>query len=212
MSDKVKIIAGLAVFLALVTFPVWYMMARGDTMLPELEPPAGALLFTTDWSSVSAGSGDGLDLKSLGNEFGKNRVLLSRGASFAPGEDGDKWRIVDGKNRYLVRKSGERVEIYAGCVKDREYMNPNHMNILNEWRDDVVRKGDRSKVEINGLEYEKSLTKCCMKCHTSREKFCFKCHEYADVLPPKVCPKLADAKQAPRGVNCWNCHVEPKGD
>jgi hypothetical protein len=86
------------------------------------------------------------------------------------------------------------------------------MNILNEWREDVVRKGDRSKVEINGREYEKSLTKCCMKCHTSREKFCVKCHEYADVLPPETCPVMAGGPQGPRGINCWDCHVELKGD
>ena len=213
MSDKVKIIAGLAVFLLLATFPIWYMKAAGgiDTP-PELEPPAGALLFTADWSSVRAGSGDGVDLQRLGNEFEMHRIVLSGEASLTTGEDDGKWRIVDGLNRYLVLKSGETITVYTGCVKEKAYMNPNHMDMLNQWRDDVVRKGDRGRVEVNGREYEKSLTKCCMKCHTSREKFCVRCHEYADVLPPEVCPKLADARQTSRGVSCWDCHVEPKGD
>jgi len=211
MSDKVKIVAGLAVFIVLATFPLWYMrVAGGVDTPPELEPPAGALLFSADWAAVVAG--EKVDLQRLGNAFGMSQIALSAGATLTPDENEDKWHLVDGESRYLVLKTGGMVEVYAGCVRENAYMNPNHMNILNEWRDDVVRKGDRSKVEINGREYEKSLTKCCMKCHTSREKFCVKCHEYADVLPPKVCPKLADAKQAPRGVNCWNCHVDPKGD
>lgn len=79
------------------------------------------------------------------------------------------------------------------CVKDKEYMIANHMDLLNRWRDEVVREGDTSGVEIGGRMYEKSLTKGCMSCHTSRENFCAKCHNYADVKPA-----------------CWNCHVEPK--
>ena len=29
------------------------------------------------------------------------------------------------------------------CVEEAEYMRANHMDILNEWRDDVVRTGER---------------------------------------------------------------------
>ena len=84
---------------------------------------------------------------------------------------------------------------YSQCVKDTEYMIANHMDILNQWRDKVVREGDNSPVKIDGMDYEKSLTKGCMHCHTSRENFCAKCHNYADVQP-----------------TCWDCHLEPKGD
>ena len=61
MSDKMKIIAGLAVFVVLATFPLWYMrVAGGVDTPPELEPPAGALLFTADW--VTVGAGNSVDL------------------------------------------------------------------------------------------------------------------------------------------------------
>jgi len=81
------------------------------------------------------------------------------------------------------------------CVKDKDYMIANHMDLLNRWRDEVVREGDKSGVEIGGKTYKKSLTKGCMCCHTSREHFCNRCHSYLDVKPA-----------------CWDCHVEPKGD
>jgi len=81
------------------------------------------------------------------------------------------------------------------CVKDKAYMVANHMDLLNQWRDAVIREGDKSTVEVEGKQYPKSLTMGCMACHTSRENFCTKCHAYADVNP-----------------TCWDCHLEPKGD
>ena len=42
MHDGGKISAGLAIFLALVTLPVWYQAARGaETKPPALEPTSG---------------------------------------------------------------------------------------------------------------------------------------------------------------------------
>ena len=93
------------------------------------------------------------------------------------------------------------------CVKDGSWMRANHMNLLKEWRQTVVREADKSPIEINGHEYEKSLTKGCMKCHTSRVTFCSWCHEYANVLP---LPPLRASATTPRAVRCWNCHVEPQ--
>lgn len=81
------------------------------------------------------------------------------------------------------------------CVHDAKYMRAHHMDVLEKWRQQVVREGDKSKIKIAGKEYDKSLTRTCMDCHTSRENFCAKCHEYADVQP-----------------TCWNCHNETKGD
>ena len=77
------------------------------------------------------------------------------------------------------------------CVEDVEYMRANHMDLLNQWRDAVVRHGDQEQVEVDGQKYHKSLTRGCMTCHTSRESFCARCHNYADVHP-----------------TCWECHVE----
>jgi len=78
------------------------------------------------------------------------------------------------------------------CVEKN--MKARHMEVLNGWRDEVVREGDCSKIEINGVKYAKSLTKGCLECHVSRDDFCKKCHDYADVRP-----------------NCWDCHIESIG-
>jgi hypothetical protein len=81
------------------------------------------------------------------------------------------------------------------CVEDTEYMRAHHMDLLDEWRDAVVRDGDTSPVVVEGKEYPKSLTRGCLECHTTRQKFCYECHNYANVEP-----------------TCWECHVESIGD
>ena len=79
------------------------------------------------------------------------------------------------------------------CVEERQYMRSNHMDLLDQWRNQVVREGDDRQIEISGHKYHKSLTKGCMACHVSRENFCARCHDYADVRP-----------------TCWDCHAESK--
>lgn len=79
------------------------------------------------------------------------------------------------------------------CVKDTQYMRTSHMQMLNDWRNEVLREGKREKIIIDGKEHEKSLQNGCMKCHTSKKKFCDECHQYAAVKP-----------------YCWDCHVQPK--
>jgi hypothetical protein len=127
MNDKAIIIAGLVVFLAAVTLPVWLTPVAGGAgprQLPEL--PAGE----------------------------------------------------------------------TNCVEDKAYMTANHMQLLYEWRDAVVREGERLYASTStGEQFEMSLTKTCLGCHTDREVFCNRCHDYADVRPV-----------------CWNCHVDPEGN
>jgi hypothetical protein len=126
MNDKGLIIAGLAVFLVLVTFPIWYTLGAtgGAGARPQPEPPAGE----------------------------------------------------------------------SNCIEDKAYMTANHMKLLFEWRNRVVREGKKDYTSSSGEQYEMSLTKTCMSCHTNKETFCDRCHNYADVQPL-----------------CWNCHLEPKG-
>ncbi len=81
------------------------------------------------------------------------------------------------------------------CVMPTEYMMHNHMNLLNEWRDQVVRKGERIHIAPNGKQYNMSLTQTCLDCHSNRDKFCDRCHSYVAVEP-----------------YCWTCHVIPEGD
>ena len=80
------------------------------------------------------------------------------------------------------------------CVKPAAEMRAEHMVLLRQWRDDVVRRGDRKEVMVGGVAHEKSLSKTCMKCHGDREKFCDRCH--------------AALSSAPK---CWDCHNIRKG-
>ena len=127
MRDKGMVIAGLVIFVGLVTFPIWYTLAAaGDRAMPELERPADA----------------------------------------------------------------------SQCVEDTEFMTANHMELLNQWRDAVVRAGEKDYTsKAFGTHYEMSLTKTCLGCHGSRQAFCDRCHTYADVHP-----------------RCWECHVDPEGN
>ena len=126
MSDKMKVVAGLILFLGLAAFPIWYPLgAEGDAAQPELELPADA----------------------------------------------------------------------TECVEDTEYMTANHMDLLNQWRNAVVRDGARDYTASSGEVFNMSLTKTCLGCHEDRDAFCTKCHDYANVDP-----------------KCWDCHVEPGGN
>jgi hypothetical protein len=78
------------------------------------------------------------------------------------------------------------------CVLSVEEMRANHMKLLNVWRDEVLRYGDRATFELEGKQYQKSLMLTCMDCHKSKEKFCDSCHEYTSVKP-----------------YCWDCHLAP---
>jgi hypothetical protein len=128
MFDGGKIIAGLVVFIVLVTSPLWFnAMTDEAPTAPELKmPPNGA----------------------------------------------------------------------QSCVKDRQWMRANHMDLLNQWRDDVVRRQDRwYTFALAGTEttMPKSLSMTCMDCHSNKSEFCDSCHTYMAVSP-----------------YCWECHVAPK--
>ena len=80
------------------------------------------------------------------------------------------------------------------CVEDTVYMAARHQTLLNEWRNAVVRTGERYYVASDGTQFEMSLTGTCMRCHADSEAFCERCHAYAGVAP-----------------KCWQCHVVPEG-
>ena len=79
------------------------------------------------------------------------------------------------------------------CVESVQYMRTSHMQLLDDWRDEALRDGDRTPVEVDGIKYEKSLMNGCLKCRTNKKKFCDECHAYASVKP-----------------YCWDCHYVPK--
>ena len=119
MYDSGKIIAGLVIFLGLVTFPIWFNLASGE-------------------------------------------------AAQAP-------------EPKIVTDATE-------CVAPVEYM-----ALLNEWRDLVVRDGNRVYVSHTGEEYNMSLSNTCLDCHSNKAEFCDQCHVYLAVTP-----------------YCWDCHLEQK--
>ncbi len=82
---------------------------------------------------------------------------------------------------------------FKQCVLPDADMRAEHMQLLNRWRDQVLRTGDWAfDVKIGDTMYQKSLMNTCMQCHTSKKKFCDRCHTYASVKP-----------------YCWDCHVAP---
>jgi len=125
LYDAGKILAGLAIFLVLVTAPVWWNVATGaDAEAPELVLP----------------------------------------------------------------------QDQPGCVLPAGEMRASHMELLNDWRDLVVRDGDRIMTTWDGRKTRRSLTASCLGCHSDREKFCDRCHDYVGVTP-----------------YCWDCHLTPNG-
>lgn len=125
MYDSGKVIAGLVIFVVLLTFPFWYNLGKAA---PAPEP-----------------------------------------------------------------KLSEKAKAAKECVESKAYMTAEHMQILNEWRDTVVRNAQRIYVSSSGKKFEMSLSNTCLDCHTEKAEFCDKCHNYAAVTP-----------------YCWDCHVDPK--
>jgi len=89
----------------------------------------------------------------------------------------------------------EMPEEATECVENTPLMQANHMDLLAQWRNAVVRDGEREYTATTGQTYVMSLTGTCMDCHDNRETFCQRCHDYANVSP-----------------RCWDCHVEPVGN
>lgn len=79
------------------------------------------------------------------------------------------------------------------CIEPKEFMRAEHMQMLDDWRDWVVRDGNRVFVNSEGKSFDMSLQNTCMDCHSNKEKFCDKCHTYMAVKP-----------------YCWDCHLEPE--
>ena len=81
------------------------------------------------------------------------------------------------------------------CVEPTPWMKESHMQLLNDWRNKVVREHDRLYTNAEGRSYTISLTNTCLDCHSNKDKFCDRCHNYASVRP-----------------YCWDCHNVPKGN
>jgi len=103
------------------------------------------------------------------------------------------WRSLATPKVTLAAPEIKSPSVEKQCVAPVAYMRTSHMRLLNEWRDSVVRSGQRTYIAYNGKLYEKSLTRTCLsECHGSRQEFCDRCHTYAGVS----------------ALNCWNCHSD----
>ena len=87
----------------------------------------------------------------------------------------------------------EKAAAGDNCVRDSVWMTGNHMDLLNDWRDQVVRQGIRYDTIPGGMVVERSLSNTCLSCHVNKDQFCDKCHDYLGVQP-----------------YCWDCHIVPK--
>jgi len=81
------------------------------------------------------------------------------------------------------------------CILPAEEMRVSHMDLLNEWRDSVVRDGERIYEAPDETKYNMSLSQTCLDCHANKEEFCDKCHNFMGVDP-----------------YCWDCHNAPGGE
>ncbi|MEE8542032.1 MAG: sulfate reduction electron transfer complex DsrMKJOP subunit DsrJ [Desulfobacterales bacterium] len=77
------------------------------------------------------------------------------------------------------------------CVRSKDYMKAEHMQLLDQWRLSVVRDAKRIYVNTKGKEFEMSITNTCLDCHSNKAEFCDRCHNYASVRP-----------------YCWDCHID----
>lgn len=71
---------------------------------------------------------------------------------------------------------------YKECVRETSYMRFHHWELLRGVREQVVRYGIRSEIDLNK----------CRECHTSRERFCNRCHDSVSLTP-----------------DCFDCHYYP---
>jgi hypothetical protein len=79
------------------------------------------------------------------------------------------------------------------CIEPTAFMRARHMELLDQWRNAVVRSADHVYVASDGRRHVMSLTGTCLRCHAEPAKFCDRCHEYAAV-----------------DAYCWDCHQKKR--
>lgn len=85
----------------------------------------------------------------------------------------------------------KKAEAAKTCVLPKAAMKTEHMKLLNDWRNTVVREAKRIYVNSEGKEFNMSLSNGCLDCHSNKAEFCDRCHNYASVTP-----------------YCWDCHID----
>ena len=78
------------------------------------------------------------------------------------------------------------------CVESTPYMKSSHMQLLDTWRDEVVRNGKRVYINSTGKTFDMSLQNTCTKCHAKKDAIL------------RSMPHLRG-----RSPKCWDCHIAP---
>ncbi len=117
--------------------------------------------------------------------YDAGKILLGLGAFLG---------LVTGPVWYGVGRKGappvlERPAEAKRCIEPTPFMRASHMQLLDGWREAVVRRAEHVYVASDGQSHPMSLTGTCLRCHRDPAKFCDKCHEYAGVQ-----------------AYCWDCH------
>lgn len=102
--------------------------------------------------------------------------------------------LVTGPAWYAVGRKGEPPELERPanareCIEPIPFMRARHMELLDSWREAVVRRGEQVYVAGDGRRHDMSLTRTCLGCHQHPDRFCDRCHQYAAVE-----------------AYCWDCH------
>ena len=96
-----------------------------------------------------------------------------------------------GSARGVKIESPQSPKLGERCLMPREEMRKNHPALLANWRERVVRFGDRVHHTEDGREVRISLTGTCLGCHGSATKFCDQCLTQTAVT-----------------LSCWQCHAQ----
>ena len=92
------------------------------------------------------------------------------------------------------------------CVEKKTFMRANHMQLLDEWRDSVVRKGNSLYKASDGKNYVMSLQNTCMNCHSDKNETCNACHN--NIAIKHTCDGCHNSIAVK--PYCWDCHIAPK--
>ncbi len=101
------------------------------------------------------------------------------------------YNAVSGKTDYIPKPKlpADKKE----CVAPKDIIRIVHKDLLEDWKESVVRKGGTTYLASNKKRYIMSLNRTCMSCHTDKVEFCDQCHNYVGVTN-----------------KCWDCHIYPK--
>jgi hypothetical protein len=121
--------------------------------------------------------------------FDAGKILVGLGV-FGALATGPVWWAL-GRDRGAPPELEKPVGEAKQCIEPTPFMRARHMQLLDDWRDAVVRRGERVYVASDGQRHEMTLTGGCLRCHAEPKKFCNRCHEYAGVE-----------------AYCWDCHQQ----